>query len=244
MTANNIAHTATAEIDTIAETPFYVPATGSAMRPRCTLKYDDTFVVLDNHGDIGASAGGPDGLFHNDTRFLSRLELLVNGLEPLLLGFNVRDDNTLITFDLTNPDIYRNDHVVLQKDTLHVVRTIFLRRNCIYQRLAVHNHGDRPIDMQLTVNFDNDFADLFEVRGTRRRRRGVVLSEHTSRSSSSPNAINRASNRASGGRRPSCPDCAPSTASAAMQGAELRQSRRRIKSSTRCCVSRWPISIC
>jgi hypothetical protein len=51
-----------------AESPFYIPMTGPSARPRRTLKHDDTFVVLDSHGDIGASAGGPDGLFTTDTR--------------------------------------------------------------------------------------------------------------------------------------------------------------------------------
>ena len=161
-------------LDTASETPFYIPATGPATRPRRTLKHDDTFVVLDSHGDIGASAGGPDGLFHGDTRFLSRLELSLNGMQPLLLGSNVRDDNTFLTIDLTNPDIYVDDHLVLPKDTLHVVRTIFLWRDTAYQRLAIRNHGERPVDVRLTLQFDSDFADLFEVRGLRRQRRGVA----------------------------------------------------------------------
>src|SRR6201982_2571286 len=91
-------------LDIIPDAPFYIPATGPATRPRRTLKHDDTFLVLDSHGDIGASAGGTDGLFHCDTRFLSHLELLLNGMQPLLLGSNVRDDNTQLTVDLTNPD--------------------------------------------------------------------------------------------------------------------------------------------
>jgi glycogen debranching enzyme len=161
-------------LDTASETPFYIPATGPATRPRRTLKHDDTFVVLDSHGDIGASAGGPDGLFHCDTRFLSRLELSLNGMQPLLLGSNVRDDNAFLTVDLTNPDMYVDGHLVLPKDTLHVVRTIFLWRDTAYQRLAIRNHGDRPVDVRLTLQFDNDFADLFEVRGLRRQRRGVA----------------------------------------------------------------------
>ena len=57
------------------EQPFYIPMTGPAARPRRSLKHDDTFIVLDSHGDIGASAGGPDGLFNADTRYLARLEL-------------------------------------------------------------------------------------------------------------------------------------------------------------------------
>ena len=45
------------------EASFYIPATRTVTRPRRTLKYGDTFIVLDSYGDIGASAGGPDGLF-------------------------------------------------------------------------------------------------------------------------------------------------------------------------------------
>src|SRR5262252_8561235 len=115
-------------IDDSPEAQFYIPAIGQASRPRCTLKQDDTFVVVDSHGDIGASAGGSDGLFHADTRFLSHLEILLNGVQPLLLGSNVRDDNTSLTVDLTNPDVYFEDHLVLPKDTIHIVRTIFLWR--------------------------------------------------------------------------------------------------------------------
>ena len=161
-------------VESVPEAPFYIPATGPATRPRRSLKHGESFVVLDSHGDIGASAGGPDGLFHNDTRFVSHLELLLNGMQPLLLGLNVRDDNTSLTVDLTNPDMYFQDHLVLPKDTLHILRTIFLWRDTAYQRLAIRNHGERPVELRLTLLFDSDFADLFEVRGLRRARRGKV----------------------------------------------------------------------
>ena len=147
--------------------------TGPAARPRRSLKHDDTFIVLDSHGDIGASAGGPDGLFNADTRYLARLELVLDDVQPLLLGSNLRDDNSALTVDLTNPDVYRNGRIVLQKDMLHIVRTIFLWRGTAYQRIGVQNHGDLPASFDLTLLFDNDFADLFEVRGERRPRRGV-----------------------------------------------------------------------
>jgi glycogen debranching enzyme len=165
----------------IAESPFYIPMTGPASRPRCSLKHDDTFIVLDGHGDIGASAGGPDGLFNLDTRYLARLELLLNDMQPLLLGSNLRDDNSALTVDLTNPDVFRNDRIVLQKDILHIVRTIFIWRGTAYQRMAVQNHGDISATFDLTLLFDNDFADLFEVRGERRPRRGVASRRLTSR---------------------------------------------------------------
>ena len=157
----------------VQESPFYIPMTGPAARPRRSLKHDDTFIVLDSHGDIGASAGGPDGLFNLDTRYLARLELVLDDVQPLLLGSNLRDDNSALTVDLTNPDIYRQGRIVLQKDMLHIVRTVFLWRGTAYQRIGLQNHGDRPANFDLTLLFDNDFADLFEVRGERRPRRGI-----------------------------------------------------------------------
>jgi glycogen debranching enzyme len=160
----------------VVEQSFYIPMTGPAARPRRSLKHDDTFIVLDSHGDIGASAGGPDGLFNADTRYLARLELVLDDLQPLLLGSNLRDDNSALTVDLTNPDIYQHGRIVLQKDMLHIVRTIFLWRGTAYQRIGLQNHGEGRANFDLTLLFDNDFADLFEVRGEKRPRRGAGFS--------------------------------------------------------------------
>jgi glycogen debranching enzyme len=165
------------EAEAVQESPFYIPMTGPAARPRRSLKHDDTFIVLDSHGDIGASAGGPDGLFNADTRYLARLEFVLDAVQPLLLGSNLRDDNSALTVDLTNPDIYHNGRIVLQKDMLHIVRTIFLWRGTAYQRIGVQNHGDRPASFDMTLLFDSDFADLFEVRGEKRPRRGIGTSK-------------------------------------------------------------------
>ncbi len=177
MAADTTSITTTIQEPSSTETPFYIPATGTATRPRRTLKHGDSFVVVDSHGDIGASPGGSDGLFHKDTRFLSHLELRVNGQELLLLGSNLRDDNTLLSVDLTNPDFLAEGRVLLQKDLLHIGRTMFLWRGTAYQRLAVRNHGDRPIELLLSIHFRNDFADLFEVRGMHRARRGSTRQE-------------------------------------------------------------------
>jgi len=141
------------------------------------MKHDDSFLVLDNHGDIGASAGGPDGLFHMDTRHLAHFELLINGLQPLLLGSNLTNDNGILTVDLTNPDIFYNNHIILQKNLLHVARTVFVWRGTIYNRFAVLNYSAQRVQLLLSFTFDNDFADVFEVRGMTRTRRGAIQSE-------------------------------------------------------------------
>jgi glycogen debranching enzyme len=178
MAAEAVTKVATARtVEQPIESPFYIPMTGPAARPRRSLKHDDTFIVLDSHGDIGASAGGPDGLFNHDTRYLARLELALDDVQPLLLGSNLRDDNSSLTIDLTNPDIYRNGRLVLQRDLLHIVRSIFLWRGTAYQRIGLQNHGGHTASFDLTLSFDNDFADLFEVRGEKRPRRGVGSSK-------------------------------------------------------------------
>src|SRR5204862_6873945 len=127
----------------VAESPFYIPMTGPATRQRRSLKHDDTFIVLDSHGDIGASAGGPDGLFNGDTRYLARLELVLDEVQPLLLGSNLRDDNFGLSVDLTNPDIYRDGRIVLPKDMLHIVRTVFLWRGTAHPRTGLQDRCDR-----------------------------------------------------------------------------------------------------
>src|SRR5882757_1606250 len=178
MSAEVVTHIMTTQtVELVEESPFYIPMTGPAARPRRSLKHDDTFIVLDSHGDIGASAGGPDGLFNCDTRYLARLELVLDEVQPLLLGSNLRDDNSALTVDLSNPDLYRNGRIVLQKDMLHIVRTIFLWRGTAYQRIGVQNHGENAASFALTLLFDNDFADLFEVRGEKRLRRGIGSSK-------------------------------------------------------------------
>lgn len=167
----------TALVEEVPEAPFYIPGTGSSTRPRRILKHGDCFAVLDSHADIGAMPGGPDGIFFCDTRYLSHLEMLLNDQQPLLLGSNVRDDNSILTVDLTNPDIFVDRALMQPKDVLHVVRTLFLWRGAAYQRVRMQNHGDRPFDVRLSFAFASDFADLFEVRGMRRKRRGAATAE-------------------------------------------------------------------
>jgi len=162
-------------VDTIATTE---PA--AAARPKRALKHGDSFAVLDSHGDIGASADGSDGFFHCDTRFLSRLELRFNRMAPLLLGSNVTDDNSILTADLTNPDIFVDQRRVLRKDTLHIVRTTFVSSGNIYQRLGIQNHGEAAVEFELSVIFASDFADIFEVRGIQREERGTTSIDVTS----------------------------------------------------------------
>src|SRR5579862_428023 len=158
------------------EAAFTITATQSSRPPRA-LKYGDTFAVLDSRGDIGSASDHSSGLFHHDTRHLSRLELVVNDQTPLLLGSNLRDDNSAFFVDLTNPDLMDGQRIVMEKDRVHILRTIFLWRDTAYQRFGVRNYGDQAIELRLAIPFESDFADLFEVRGSHRDKRGTATAK-------------------------------------------------------------------
>jgi glycogen debranching enzyme len=165
--------TAAVAADTHSE-PFAIQATTSLQeqRPR-VLKHGDTFAVFDRNGDIRALPGGAEGIYHRDTRYLSRLELLVAGSVPILLSSTLRDDNATLTCDLTNPDLRGADGQMLDHDLIHIRRSMFLYDAACYERISVRNYADRTECLTIELRFAADYADLFEVRGHRRDRRGT-----------------------------------------------------------------------
>ena len=154
---------------------FYIPATTSLQerRPR-TLKHGETFAVFDHNGDILEGPSSPGGLFHADTRHLSLCTLTLGGLRPLLLSSTLRADNATLTCDLTNQDLFQGERLVLEHDVIHIRRTKFLWQGGCFERLGISNYSNEPRSLQLNLNVAADFADLFEVRGSRRERRGIV----------------------------------------------------------------------
>lgn len=162
---------------------FAIVAAAHTEVPARVLKQGDTFMVFDRLGDVNALARGEQGLYRDDTRFLSFLELRIGPERPLLLSSEVAQNNELCTVDLTNADILVEGHVVLSKSSLHVRRSRFLWRGICYERFIITNYGLVPSDTQFALRFGADFADIFEVRGTPRGRRGQtearVLSDDT-----------------------------------------------------------------
>ncbi len=156
--------------------PFYIIATSPlADRLSRVLKQDDTFAIFDQYGDIRPVGLGEEGLFFEGTRFLSTLILTMAGEHPLLLSSNVKRDNQLLAVDLTNPDIRRNDRVEIPRGTLHIYRTKFLWQGTCYEHVRIRNYGLSPITISLALYLEADFADIFEVRGTKRKQRGEYL---------------------------------------------------------------------
>ena len=83
------------------EAEFRIAAGGAFHSPDTRiLKSGDSFAVLGLNGDMSGGQGSPDGLYHCDTRFLSQLELRLNGDRPLLLSSTPAEDGTLASVHL------------------------------------------------------------------------------------------------------------------------------------------------
>ncbi|MEK6802429.1 MAG: amylo-alpha-1,6-glucosidase [Nitrospirota bacterium] len=155
---------------------FYILASSSMADDRTrVLKHGETFGVYDRYGDIQPVGRGTQGVFHQGTRFLSRQELFLNNDRPMLLSSTVKEDNALLAVDLTNPDLYRDGRIAIPRGSVHVFRSRFLWNGVSYERFRLSNYSLSPVKMTLSIRFEADFADIFEVRGKKRERKGRML---------------------------------------------------------------------
>src|SRR5260221_2481597 len=93
-----------------------------------------------------------EGIYHDGTRFLSRLNLTLMGSRPLLLSSTVHRDNVLLGADLTNPDIFLGRNLVLPRGTLHLRRSTFIWNGCYFERIRIHNYGSSATDLPLSLS--------------------------------------------------------------------------------------------
>ena len=146
---------------------------GGGRAARLAIKEGDLFLYTNELGQVPGTENSVLGLYHRDTRFLSRCELVIAGRQPVLLSSSA-DRGYAATVELTNLEARTADGHVLPQASVHVRRTRFVSDR-LYELMRVRNYHQREVDLVLDLHLDADFADLFEVRGSRRRRRGSRL---------------------------------------------------------------------
>jgi glycogen debranching enzyme len=157
----------------IGANPSHILAASSPADERTrVLKHGDTFAVFDHYGDIKPGGLGEEGLYHEGTRFLSCLLLELEGGRPFFLSSTVRDENDQLAVTLTNPDLLRDAQTTLPLGTLHLALKKFLWKGVCYQQMRVKNYALEPVETTLSLRFEADFADIYEVRGMKRKARG------------------------------------------------------------------------
>lgn len=156
---------------------FYVLASSlSSRRTTRVLADGRSFAIFDAGGDIIESPLEALGLFHRDTRYLSRFELRVAGETPSFLNSFLSDDKAQLRVNLTNPDLGAQGQIAdLPRDSIQLERSWVLGQATLFHRLVVRNYTQAPVKIDLEFRFAVDFVDLFEVRGVKRERHGRAL---------------------------------------------------------------------
>ena len=119
-----------------------------------TILEGSTFCICDERGDID---GETQGLFAEDTRFLSLLRLTINGAKPLLLS-NGKVEYFSAAFYLRNPLAGG-----LPPDTISITRHRFVGEG-MQDRVVVQNQSMEPLACDLELELGTDFADILSVK--------------------------------------------------------------------------------
>ena len=146
----------------------------SGTEPRPTIGIGHLTVLRGNEfsllcwpgGDFDAASDPSVGLYRRDTRYLSRFRVLCWGEELTQLdsherGFALYSTSTnSTTADARGRPVPGQTVVLGRERALH---------DGVVERLTISNYGHTPITLDLAVQFECDFQDIFVIRGVDRQ---------------------------------------------------------------------------
>jgi glycogen debranching enzyme len=138
---------------------------------KLVLKRGNLFLVANRLGDVSPAGARDLGFFLTDTRHLSGWRMLVEGGPPLCLSTHVSTDY-VSQIDFTITGLHEGDLLGVEP-----VNYVHLRReqiidDVLVDRFVLTNFQGRPIDQWIELEWAADFADVFEIRGAHRAKRG------------------------------------------------------------------------
>lgn len=145
------------------------------------LKHGRLFLLTNSHGDIAPPGHCSLGLFENDTRILSHYKLRVAGGAPSLLSMQA-PHGYIGCIDLTTTDAEFGGNNWDPKNCVHISRELLVAERLI-ERLTLTNYLPNPIGYWVELHLAADFADIFEIRGWKREKRGQYFSPQSNRNS-------------------------------------------------------------
>jgi len=137
------------------------------------LSENRIFLLCDDLGDVPAGDTRGFGMYYLDTRFMSALQLEINGFRPELLTSSA-EHNYLSNIQLTNPAFLLPDGKPVAPQTISIRRNRFID-GALEERIGLFNYNRFPIPIKLSLIYSADFRDMFDVRGYYRAERGEVL---------------------------------------------------------------------
>ncbi len=122
-----------------------------------------SFLIANEFGD---SFGKESGLYYQDTRFLNKFKIFIDGRNPVILGSKNVDHYSAVHY-LTN---LHNDQFA--RNSFTIKRSHFVGRG-LHEDIDITNHLNETVEFKLAIELDADFADIFEVKQLKVRKRKV-----------------------------------------------------------------------
>lgn len=131
-----------------------------------------TFLVTNREGNIAPAGARELGLFAHDTRFLSYYELTIDGAEVAYLSAEATGDS-INQVDLMLGGAEAADYLDDPEHYVHIRRRQLVDDEFV-EELTLTNYLRRELQLDVVYRFESDFADVFEVRGAHRPKRGEL----------------------------------------------------------------------
>ncbi len=143
------------------------------MQHRRIIKQGPVVLATHEDGSMDPSAPSSQGLFLADTRYLSRFQIRVNDLAPILLGSS---EEILFesAFLHTNPAL-----TGISANALGILQHNTIAEGAVQIQITLANWALEPVEFDVSVEVDSDFFDSFEARGVKRLKRGQIMPAKT-----------------------------------------------------------------
>ncbi|MDX6520300.1 MAG: hypothetical protein QOF08_905 [Gaiellales bacterium] len=135
-----------------------------------TVLEGNNFLVADDRGDV---VSGTDGLYYQDTRYLSKWRLTLNGERPQLLSSGTVDYYSAAVYTQNAPT------KAMPAGAVSLIRELFVGKGGMQNSIQVENHLLDPVELRLRLEFEFDFLDLFEVKAREYREEDLVFTDST-----------------------------------------------------------------
>ncbi len=149
-----------------------MPAEITVGPPVLTINQGATFMVTNQEGEIAAET--PQGVFSDDTRFVSYYAISANGYSWKRRTSSATNYYAVRVY-LTNSILPTEDGLI-PEGTLELVLSRAIGEG-IHEDLDITNYGQVHVRFNLEVALRSDFADLFEVKAQHFVRRGRIVTE-------------------------------------------------------------------
>ncbi len=130
------------------------------------IKDEEIFFLAEHDGGVPPGNQDGFGLYYHDCRYLNGYELRIAGTSPNALG-STAERGGIAQFELTNQKLQLHPGQFIPEQTFGITlqRVIDSAECAVHDRLTVHNYSLSKHQLPLSLKFNSDFEDVFEIRG-------------------------------------------------------------------------------